>query len=243
MERTLAGLLAKKAVLLVTNQLQYARDARAVVFLEAGRVAACGTYAELLPCEGFANLLKEYEARGRPASPPGPARRGFSDPLLGLWARGLPALPPGLAPARPGPVRSAGLPDPLHLSDLAPACAACTHAVLACGQLRSQLRFLLQWYSPCGSRWPAHHPGRPPAGLCTLSEWALADTLHARSAAVPAQATAGADGDDGEDAEAEGDDARQRAALNHASSRAGSAAIEVRLPPRTRCLRSMAAGC
>jgi len=156
-----AGLLAKKAVLLVTNQLQYARDARAVVFLEAGRVAACGTYAELLPCKGFANLLKEYEARGRPASPPGPARRGFSDPLLGLWARGLPALPPGLAPARPGPVRSAGLPGTLHLSDLAPACAACTHAVLACGQLRSQLRFLLQWYSPCGSRWPAPHPGRP----------------------------------------------------------------------------------
>ena len=58
----------------MTNQLQYARDAGAVVFLEGGRVAARGTYAELLPCEGFANLLKEYEARARPAPPPGAAR-------------------------------------------------------------------------------------------------------------------------------------------------------------------------
>ena len=56
-------MLAKKARLLVTNQLQYTREASAVVYLEDGRVAAAGPYDQVVLNERFADMLREYEVR------------------------------------------------------------------------------------------------------------------------------------------------------------------------------------
>ena len=56
-------MLAKKARLLVTNQLQYTREATAVVYLEDGRVAASGPYDQVVLNERFADMLREYEVR------------------------------------------------------------------------------------------------------------------------------------------------------------------------------------
>lgn len=57
-------MLAKKARLLVTNQLQYTREATTVVHLEDGRVAASGPYdIEHVGNERFADMLREYEVR------------------------------------------------------------------------------------------------------------------------------------------------------------------------------------
>ena len=57
-----AGLLKDKAVLLVTNQLQYAPEADSILYLEDGEMAAYGNYDEVVQNEGFAALLHEYEA-------------------------------------------------------------------------------------------------------------------------------------------------------------------------------------
>lgn len=54
-------MLAKKARLLVTNQLQYTREASAVVHLEEGRVAASGPFDQVVANERFADMLREYE--------------------------------------------------------------------------------------------------------------------------------------------------------------------------------------
>ena len=61
--RGCAGMLAKKARLLVTNQLQYTHEATAVVYLEDGRVAASGPYDRVVGNERFADMLREYEVR------------------------------------------------------------------------------------------------------------------------------------------------------------------------------------
>ncbi len=58
-----AGLLRSKAVLLVTNQLQYAPEANTVLYLEDGKMVACGKYDDVVQNEGFASLLNEYEVR------------------------------------------------------------------------------------------------------------------------------------------------------------------------------------
>ena len=65
MLRCCAGMLAKKARLLVTNQLQYTREATAIVYLEDGRVAASGTYDQVVSNERFSDMLREYEVRQR----------------------------------------------------------------------------------------------------------------------------------------------------------------------------------
>ena len=57
-----AGLMKDKAVLLVTNQLQYAPEADSILYLEDGEMAAYGKYDEVVQNEGFAALLNEYEA-------------------------------------------------------------------------------------------------------------------------------------------------------------------------------------
>ena len=57
-----AGLLRGKAVLLVTNQLQYAPEADSVLYLEDGEMAAYGSFDVVVQNEGFAALLNEYEA-------------------------------------------------------------------------------------------------------------------------------------------------------------------------------------
>lgn len=59
-------MLAKKACLLVTNQLQYTRDATSIVYLEDGRVAARGTYDQVVANARFADLLHEYEVHEPP---------------------------------------------------------------------------------------------------------------------------------------------------------------------------------
>ena len=64
-----AGLLKDKAVLLVTNQLQYAPEADSVLYLEDGEMAAYGDYDEVVQNEGFAALLHEYEASPMPQAP------------------------------------------------------------------------------------------------------------------------------------------------------------------------------
>ena len=56
-----AGLLREKAVLLVTNQLQYAPEADTVLYLEEGEMVACGKYDDVVQNEGFSSLLNEYE--------------------------------------------------------------------------------------------------------------------------------------------------------------------------------------
>lgn len=66
-----AGILAKKARLLVTNQLQYAPEATSIVYLEDGVVAASGTYNQISHNERFADLLHEYEVCILPYYPSG----------------------------------------------------------------------------------------------------------------------------------------------------------------------------
>ena len=56
-----AGLLRDKAVLLVTNQLQYAPEADHVMYLEDGEMVACGKYDDVVQNDGFASLPNEYE--------------------------------------------------------------------------------------------------------------------------------------------------------------------------------------
>ena len=58
---SVAGLLRSKAVLLVTNQLQYAPEADTVLYLEDGEMVACGKFDDVAQNEGFASLLNEYE--------------------------------------------------------------------------------------------------------------------------------------------------------------------------------------
>lgn len=62
------GLLRSKAVLLVTNQLQYAPEADTVLYLEDGEMVACGKYDDVVQNEGFASLLNEYEVCSKQVS-------------------------------------------------------------------------------------------------------------------------------------------------------------------------------
>lgn len=78
-----AGILAKKARLLVTNQLQYAPEATSIVYLEDGVVAASGTYDQISHNERFADLLHEYEVRSSAC-----ARTKFCHVLHGRWHGG-----------------------------------------------------------------------------------------------------------------------------------------------------------
>lgn len=58
-----AGLLKSKTRLLVTNQLQFVPQADRVVYLEAGCVAAQGSFEEVSQHPGFASLLTEFNAK------------------------------------------------------------------------------------------------------------------------------------------------------------------------------------
>ena len=58
-----AGVLKSKTRLLVTNQLQFVPQADRVVYLEAGCVAAQGSFEEVSQHPGFASLLTEFNAK------------------------------------------------------------------------------------------------------------------------------------------------------------------------------------
>ncbi|KAK9823870.1 hypothetical protein WJX72_006059 [[Myrmecia] bisecta] len=64
-EKCVAGVLASKARLLVTNQLQYLPQADRIVYIEDGQVAAQGTYEEVCGNEMFSRLLNEFNAGGQ----------------------------------------------------------------------------------------------------------------------------------------------------------------------------------
>ena len=56
-------MLKSKTRLLVTNQLQFVPQADRVVYLEAGCVAAQGSFEEVSQHPGFASLLTEFNAK------------------------------------------------------------------------------------------------------------------------------------------------------------------------------------
>eukprot|EP00891_Asterochloris_glomerata_P006803 jgi/Astpho2/6803/e_gw1.00103.48.1_t len=62
-DECIAGLLKSKTRLLVTNQLQFVPQADRVVYLEAGCVAAQGSFEEVSQHPGFASLLTEFNAK------------------------------------------------------------------------------------------------------------------------------------------------------------------------------------
>ena len=129
-----AGILAKKARLLVTNQLQYAPEATSIVYLEDGVVAASGTYDQISHNERFADLLHEYEVRTLPY-PIGStcARTKFRHILHGRWhgvSHGAESMSIGhLLACRDGHAICATL----DTSAGARTCAILSPAVMACG--------------------------------------------------------------------------------------------------------------
>lgn len=64
-----AGVLAKKARLLVTNQLQYLPHADKIIYVESGRVVGQGSYDKVSLIPGFANLLNEFNSRAEQQQP------------------------------------------------------------------------------------------------------------------------------------------------------------------------------
>lgn len=62
-DECISGLLKSKTRLLVTNQLQFVPQADRVVYLEAGCVAAQGSFEEVSQHPGFASLLTEFNAK------------------------------------------------------------------------------------------------------------------------------------------------------------------------------------
>ena len=59
-----AGALKSKTRILVTNQLQYLPRADQVIYMEDGRVAAQGTYEDVLQNQRFSLLLNEFNSGG-----------------------------------------------------------------------------------------------------------------------------------------------------------------------------------
>ena len=62
----IAGVLKDKAVILVTHQLQFAKQADRLIVLEQGRVAADGTYDDIIQRKDvpFASVLLSYQVTG-----------------------------------------------------------------------------------------------------------------------------------------------------------------------------------
>ena len=52
----------RRTCVLVTNQLQFTKEADLIVYLSDGKVTECGTYAELMVADrGYANLMSQAE--------------------------------------------------------------------------------------------------------------------------------------------------------------------------------------
>ena len=64
-----AGVLAKKARLLVTNQLQYLPQADKVIYIESGRVVGQGSFEKVSLIPGFASLLNEFNSKTEQQNP------------------------------------------------------------------------------------------------------------------------------------------------------------------------------
>ena len=62
-------MLAKKARLLVTNQLQYLPQADKIIYVESGRVVGQGSYDKVSLIPGFASLLNEFNSSTEQQNP------------------------------------------------------------------------------------------------------------------------------------------------------------------------------
>lgn len=65
----LAGVLAKKTRLLVTNQLQYLPKADKIIYIESGRVVGQGSFEKVSLIPGFASLLNEFNSKAEQQDP------------------------------------------------------------------------------------------------------------------------------------------------------------------------------
>ena len=65
----LAGVLAKKTRLLVTNQLQYLPRADKIIYIESGRVVGQGSFEKVSLIPGFASLLNEFNSKAEQQEP------------------------------------------------------------------------------------------------------------------------------------------------------------------------------
>ena len=55
--------------MLVTNQLQFTKEADLILYLADGKVEECGTYSELMTADGgYANLMSQAEVQPHAAT-------------------------------------------------------------------------------------------------------------------------------------------------------------------------------